>query len=182
MKAILFLVAASILITSQAHATGPELKGHGCVPGIQCASDGGPAMGGGGGGASEYLGSVPFGEGGRTDFYTDSQGATQLDLFIGATGEIVSNARALNKMPLHTTGVIRVVTPQATSALIPKQCEALASSASVVVLLQPSLGSADAAVSKSRFWDIAGPVAIARALNYPKRNQQQNNFVFRYFC
>jgi fructose-1,6-bisphosphatase/inositol monophosphatase family enzyme len=98
--------------------------------------------------------------------YTDSAGVTKLTLSVNASGEIDRTIHALSEMP-RKTGLPRVVSPRATSKLVPEQFEILTSSSSVVDLLQPSLGSAEAAISKSRFWDIAGPVAIARALNFP---------------
>jgi len=99
--------------------------------------------------------------------FTDARGVSQIDLSLDANQEIVKTSHTLNHNQSQLAATTRIVSPQATLALLPAECIRLASSASVVDLLQPSLSSAEAAVSKSRFWDIAGPIAIARALNYP---------------
>ena len=74
MKAMYILAAATVLITSQAHALTAYEKNHGCNHEVGDCPDQGGGGGGGGGEPSNYMGSFPYGDGGRTDFFHDSQG------------------------------------------------------------------------------------------------------------
>jgi hypothetical protein len=74
MKTKSVLAIAALLITSQAYALTAYEKKIGCNHEVgDC-----PEQGGGGGGAdpgqSTYLGSTPYGDGGRTDYFTDNFG------------------------------------------------------------------------------------------------------------
>lgn len=102
-----------------------------------------------------------------TFIFTTPTGASQLTVSLSQLGAQLENSLALTSFTPQTPNPIKIICQSASQGLLPEGAIKVPSSASIVDLLCPSLGQADAAISKSRFWDIAGPIAIATALNIP---------------